>query len=93
MVKILNGKGQRIMSKFTLDPQLRAKLNGLNEPLEVCDENGQTVGRFLPEDEYRKLLYAVAEAACPHSKEEIERRRQEKGGIRLVEFWKKMGVS
>lgn len=45
------------MSKLTLDPQLRAKLNGLNEQLEICDETGQTVGHYLPDEAYKQLLY------------------------------------
>jgi len=36
------------MSKVTLDADLRKKLNGFNEPIEVCDESGQIVGHFLP---------------------------------------------
>ena len=55
------------MSKIVLDQTLRSKLNGLNEPMEVCDESGTTLGHFLPSAQYQKLLYRVAEAACPHT--------------------------
>src|ERR1700681_4766991 len=34
------------MSRVVLDPQLRSKLNGLNEQLEICDEAGKTLGHF-----------------------------------------------
>jgi hypothetical protein len=81
------------MSKIILDPDLKARLNGLNEQLEICDADGRTLGRFLPEQAYRKLLYAAIEAACFHDKEELERRRRETGGMTLAEFWKRMGVS
>lgn len=81
------------MSKVVLDPELKARLNGLNEQLEICDADGRTLGRFLPEEAYHKLVYAAAEAACPHDKEELERRRRETGGMTLAEFWKRMGGS
>jgi hypothetical protein len=83
------------MSKITLDPELRAKLNGLNQPLELCDADGRTLGHFLPAEAYRKLLYAAVEAACPHGPEELERRRNEKGAkeIKLAEFWKTLEQS
>ena len=81
------------MSKITLDPTLRAKLNGLNETLEICDEAGETVGHFLPADVYRKMIYQIAEAQCPHTKEEQAELRKQTGGITLAEFWKSMGRS
>ena len=82
------------MKKITLDAELLAKLNGLKHSLEVCDAEGRTVGYFLPAAEYRKLLYdAVESARPPVSEEELDRRRNEGGGISLKEFWKKMGVS
>lgn len=81
------------MSQLTLDDALRTRLHGLNEQVEVLDERGRTVGRFVPEELYRKLLYAAAEAACPHSPEELERRRQETGGKPLAAIWKTLGCS
>ena len=48
------------MIAITLDRELRAKLNGLNEHLQVQDESGLVVGHFLPDDLYMRLLYAWA---------------------------------
>ena len=79
------------MSKITLDPTLRAKLNGLNETLEICDESGETVGHFLPADVYRKMLYQIAEAQCPHTAEELKAMRNETGGRPLADIWKELG--
>lgn len=85
--------GDTDMSQVILDEALRSKLNGLSEQLEILDESGRTLGRFVPEDAYRQMLYAAAAAACPHSPEELERRRQETGGKTLAEIWQKLGSS
>jgi hypothetical protein len=79
------------MSKITLDPTLRAKLNGLNESLVVCSESGEIVGHFLPADVYRKMLYKIAESQCPHSPEQLKAMRNETGGRSLTELWKELG--
>ncbi len=81
------------MTRLTLDPQLREKLNGLNAQIEICDENGATLGHFLPASVYEKLLYAAAEAACPYTKEELQRFQQQPGGRSLDEIWKSLGCS
>lgn len=79
------------MNRITLDAELRAKLNGLTEQVEVCDENDKTVGMFVPLALYKQLLYENVK--IPFTKEEIDRFRSEKGGCSLEEFWKKMGVT
>ena len=79
------------MSKITLDASMRSKLNGLNERLELCDENGETVGHFVPEKIYRRMLYQIAEAQCPHTAEERKALRAETGGKTLAEIWKDLG--
>jgi hypothetical protein len=79
------------MGKLTLDSDLRNKLNGLNEPLEVCDETGHTVGHFLPHPLYEDLFYAALAAESPHSKEELKRRHRESGGRSLAEIWRRLG--
>lgn len=79
------------MTKLTLDADLRSKLNGLDEPVEVCDERGQTVGHFLPSPLYDGLFYAALSAESPHSKEELRRRHQETEGRPLAEIWRELG--
>jgi hypothetical protein len=76
------------MTKLTLDAHLRSKLNGLNEPVEVCDESGQTVGHFLPAQIYAELFYAALSAESGHSKDELRRRHQETRGRPLAEIWR-----
>ena len=79
------------MGKIVLDPQLRSKLNGLKDPLEICDESGQTLGHFLPDSLYREVLRACSKAVL--SDEELQRRRQEPRGRTLPEIWKSLGQS
>jgi len=50
------------MQKIVLDETLKARLNGLNEHLEFQDATGRTVGHFLPDDEYRRMIYDIARA-------------------------------
>ena len=77
------------MSQVTLDNDLRAKLNGLNQHIEVRDEEGNVVGHFLPRALFRELLLAWADVHFPI--EEMERRRQDPGGRSLAEIWKSLG--
>ena len=79
------------MSRVHLDPDLKAKLNGLNEHLELCDADGRTVGHFLPEALYRHMVYQLAEAACPYTPEELARLDDETGGRTLAEIWRDLG--
>ncbi len=79
------------MGKLTLDSDLRSRLNGLNEPLELCDEAGRPVGHFLPHSLYEDLFYAALAAESPHSKEELKRRHQEAGGRPLAEILQRLG--
>jgi hypothetical protein len=74
------------MSRVTLDADLRAKLNGLNEQVEVCDESGSVVGHFLPDELYWKLVLAADR--CPYTVEELKQLRQATGGRTLAEIWK-----
>ena len=85
------------MNKVVLDPSSRAKLNGLNEHLEVCDENGHTLGFFLPPDLHHKLLYAWAKSQF--TDEEIAQARREimaEGGLttsQAVAYLEKVALS
>src|SRR5260370_41975189 len=77
------------MSRVTLDSQLRSKLNGLDDQVEICDESGKTLGRFLPESLCRELLLAWSKADLPD--DELQRRRQEPRGHTLGEVLEKLG--
>ena len=72
------------MNKVVLDDELRAKLNGLNDEVEVCDSTDRTIGRFLPEREYWRLMYDLAKADFSDDAE-LEEARREPGGMTTAE--------
>ena len=53
-----------------LGDDVKAKLNGLNEHLEVRDSSGKRVGWFVPDDEYMRLLYQQVHAQLDHEEAE-----------------------
>jgi hypothetical protein len=63
------------MTRILVDDLLRSKLHDLTQPLELCDAQGRVVGRFLPVID--PSLYEGLES--PLSKEELQRRKQNKG--------------
>jgi hypothetical protein len=80
-----------VMSTITLDAAFRSKLNGLNEQLELCDENGMTVGHFLPADIYHNFIYRLAESQCPYTPDQLQAMQQETGGQPLTTLWQSLG--
>ncbi len=79
------------MTQVQIDDVLADKLGGFDSQVELRDSQGVTVGHYLPEQEYLKLLYASIE--IPFSEEEIARRRAESGGCSLEDIWKRLGQS
>ena len=77
------------MTQVQIDQALQQKLGGMDHPVELCGPDGGVVGRYLPENEYRQLLYGAVE--IPYSDEEIARRCAERGGCSLEEIWKRVG--
>jgi hypothetical protein len=77
------------MNTITLDADLRAKLNGLNERIDVCDEVGKVVGHFIPSAEFQRLL--LKDVKVPFTEAQIEQFRKSGGGCTPEEFWKKIG--
>ena len=71
------------MGKVILTSAIEADFAGFQNPLEVFNSQGKSMGLFLPLHSYKKLL---AHLEIPYSKEELERRRQEKGGMSLQAF-------
>ena len=72
------------MTKVIADESMRAKLKDFTGPVAVCDDSGQTLGHFLPEDLYRHLIYEWANAQI--TDEELQKRLQESGGRSLAEI-------
>lgn len=68
------------MGTVTLDDALRARLNGLNEHLEVRTPDGALVGHFLPDDAYRRMQYELAKA-------EFDRQDAEDAARGVVRKW------
>lgn len=79
------------MSPVILDDALRSRLNGLSEPVPVCEADGRTVGHFLPEDLYLKWLYARAAEAVTTA--ELAAAAAEPGGHTLAEVKARLGMS
>ena len=72
------------MTTVIIDKDLREKLQDLEHEVKFCDESGRTVGRYLPEAEYTKLLYERARNMF--SDEELEKAAREPGGISTAQL-------
>jgi len=72
------------MTRMVLDPVLGAKLGGLTDAVELCDESGRTIGYFHPAVALSGLEASSIESPIPI--EEIERRRAEGGGRPLKDI-------
>lgn len=79
------------MSKIHIDPSLEKKLNGLNEIVEFCTEQGQTRGFFVPAEMYRECMSAWLRAQV--SDQEIAELERQSGGHTLAEIKKSVGMS
>jgi hypothetical protein len=77
------------MTQVQVDQALQQQLGGLHQRVVFQTPDGKILGRFLPEDEYRAMLYESVE--IPYSEEEIARFRAERGGSTLDEIWKRLG--
>ncbi|MBI1902735.1 MAG: hypothetical protein HYS13_16670 [Planctomycetia bacterium] len=76
------------MTRVTIDDSLCAKLDGVSGPVELCDNSGRVVGKFLPSGEPATLW---PQDECPYTEEELEAMRKTKGGRTLAEIWKSLG--
>jgi hypothetical protein len=77
------------MTQIQIDESLEKRLGGLKQAVELCGSDGQIVGRYLPEEEYHKILYGAVK--IPYSDEEIARFRAERVGCSLEDIWKRLG--
>lgn len=76
------------MTKVVLDSNLREKLRGFGEQIEVCDEAGHTVGHFLPAAAYREVLKGLADSVF--DPQDIALGRTQSGGRTLPEIWDRL---
>ena len=49
------------MSTVIIDDELKARLNGLTQHVELRDASGKAVARCVPEDEYQAILRRTEE--------------------------------
>jgi hypothetical protein len=77
------------MTQVQVDQSLKQMLGGLENPIELCGPDGNVVGRYLPEAEYKMILYGALR--IPYSDDEITRRRAQTGGCSLEEIWRRVG--
>jgi hypothetical protein len=77
------------MTRVIVDAALRDKLQNTNNLVELCDESGKTLGFFT------QTLPAHIPPAwrSPFSDDEIQKRRQERGGRPLADILKDLGAS
>jgi hypothetical protein len=80
---------QMVERVVVIDADLRARLRGLNMPLELLDETGHVLGHFTPA--FRPADADELMKSCPYSEEELEQFRREPGGRTLAEIWKSLG--
>jgi hypothetical protein len=72
------------MTAIMIDEGLREKLQGVQHEVALCDQNGRTIGHFLSEAEYTKLLYERARNLF--TDEELDKAEQEPDGKPLAEI-------
>lgn len=61
------------MTRIILDADMRSKLLGVMQPLELCDEEGQILGRLIPAIDTSKIKGVEPQI----SEEELQRRESE----------------
>jgi hypothetical protein len=72
------------MTRVTVDAATMAKLYGLNDLLEICDESGKTLGYFQPT--VLPPRGPDGRIISPISDEELERRSQQHTGRPLKDI-------
>ena len=75
------------MTQVVLKGELGDTLSGLTDRSELLNESGDLLGVFMPAKLNKLPMFADI------TEEEIQRRRQQKGGRTLAEIWKSLGVT
>lgn len=72
------------MAKLTVDAETRGRLRNLGELLEICDESGRTLGYFHPVTDASQET--TERLQSPLTRDDLERRRQERTGRPLSDI-------
>ena len=80
------------MTRITVDAATAAKLNGLGEFLELYDEAGNLLGHFEPNENSPALCEWLRNLDHGLTKEEVERRIKEGGGITTEQLLARLRV-
>jgi hypothetical protein len=70
------------MNRVVVDPATLAKLRGARQTLDLCDDRGQVVGRFIPAVD----PFEGADLQPQVSEEELDRRERVGGGRPLADI-------
>lgn len=69
------------MTRIIVDADMRVKLFGVMQPLELCDESGQVLGHVFPAIDPARIKAAEPQI----SEEELQRCEDEPGGYTTAE--------
>ena len=75
------------MAQILVKGELGDTLSGHTDRSDLLNEKGELLGVFMPLKVKRLPLFEEI------TEEEIQRRRQQKGGTTLSEIWKSLGVN
>jgi hypothetical protein len=76
-----------MLDPIVADSALRKQLGELDQVIDVHDQTGKLIGRFVPVEIYR---YLIKNLKLPISDEELARREKEGGGRPLKELWQEL---
>lgn len=75
------------MTTIQIDKELQSRLTAAGETVVVCDEQGNRIGLFLPDEKDKELYRRAAEM---FSDEELDAAELEPGGTTLDEILKRL---
>lgn len=75
------------MTRVIADKSLRKQFGDFHQQIELCDENGQTLGFFVP---CLPQFKPPAGTTSPYAIEELRRRAEEPGAKSLPEVWREI---
>ncbi|HEV3025744.1 MAG TPA: hypothetical protein VGX76_24895 [Pirellulales bacterium] len=67
------------MTRIVVDAALEEKLTGSSAPLELCDQSGNVLGRFIPKIDWE----AIERDRPQRTEEELRLREQTTGGMSI----------